>query len=101
MAACTVGDLHFPRKKRDRDRPVHIEKPSQSEIKDFYESINGASVKPAILKLVEPYAEPFIPKGASTSFPKPIAELYCSDFLCLPYHTLLKECQKAFDSISV
>ena len=48
--------------------------------------------KPAILKVVMPYAEALVPVTNTIKFPRPFSELYNPSMLTADYHDLLKEC---------
>lgn len=73
-----------------------ISKPTDEEMQLLFKNLNTAvsgDTKPAILSLVEPYSEKFIPKSSMDSFPKPLSLLYQSAYYELPYHKLLDVCQ--------
>ena len=78
-----------------------IPQPTAAEINTFYGILNSANKKPAILKIIQPYAESFIPKLSKAQFPKPITELYDPEALKMDYIELLTECERVFDLISV
>jgi hypothetical protein len=67
----------------------------------FYEKINKAEMKPAILKITLPYAEDFIPILSNNEFPIPIVELYNPEMLHVDYLQLLSECEKVFETIVI
>jgi len=78
-----------------------VPKPSKEEMDAFFVKINTAIKKPAILKVVEPYSEQFIPKVFSLSLPKSLAQLYDPDSLHMEYLPLLDLCEKVYESIKV
>lgn len=82
-------------------RKRQIPPPTEDEISAFYSTIDGAKKKPAILKLIQPYAEFFIPKLSKAEFPKPMTELYNTEALTMNYTELLAECERVFDLIAV
>ena len=57
--------------------------------------------KPAIFKLIEPYAQKFVPKLYLDAFPCPISDFYNCDALALEYVDLLKECETVFATIQI
>ena len=67
----------------------------------FFAQLDSAPKKPAILKIVEPYSEQFIPKLCNVALPKPLTELYDPDSLHLEYLSLLELCEERFQSIKV
>ena len=67
----------------------------------FYAQLNAAKRKPAILKIVEPYSEQFIPKLTTSIFPTLLTELYSPESLCMDYLPLLHLCEEKFKSIKV
>ena len=74
---------------------------SEDQQKDFYASLNLAKVKPAILKIVQPYAQAFVPTATLSTYPKPISDLYDPSTLQLNYRDLLAVCDKVYDSYEV
>ena len=60
-----------------------------------------AKTKPAILKIVQPYAQSFVPTAALSTYPRPISDLYDPSTLQLNYRDLLAECEKVYDSYKV
>ena len=82
----------MPLTKRSKINP-----PSQLELC----KISKAEVKPAILKIVEPYAEALIPRFSSSLLPHPMMELYMPDMLHKSYLPLLEKCKEKFKAIQV
>ena len=82
-------------------RRCHIKEPTESEMNSFYECLDGAKKKPAILKIIQPYANSFVPKVLSAELPKPISSFYNPDALKMDYIELLAECERLFNMISV
>lgn len=78
-----------------------IPEPSEEELATFYETLNGAKKKPAILKITPPYSKYFVPKLSQATFPQPITDLYNPSALEMDYMELLDECEKQFDLITV
>ena len=80
--------------------PRLLQTPEEDQ-KDFFKKLNTAKTKPAILKIVDPYFEQFIPKTLQPSFPKLLGELYNPSTLTLKYPKLMEECEKVFNSYKV
>lgn len=70
--------------------------PSNEEQEKFFATLNQASVTPAILRIMLPYAKDHAPKITLPSFPKPISELYDPATLMLTYPELLTECERVY-----
>ena len=62
----------------------------------FFAKLDSAPKKPAILKIVEPYSEQFIPKLCNVALPKPLTELYNPDSLHLEYLSFLDYVKRDF-----
>lgn len=67
----------------------------------FYEALNKADKKPAILRITKPYFKEYIPKLSQLDFPKPLADLYNPDALSMTYTELLRESEKVLADIKV
>lgn len=81
--------------------PASYSAASDDEKASCYDMISQSTKKPAILKIVMPYAEAFVPVLATQKFPISITELYDSETLLLSYPQLLKKCEEVFHSINV
>lgn len=75
--------------------------PSPAAMTAFFQEINMAEKKPAILKIVQPYAHEFIPKICCSTLPLPMTELYNPEALHMGYLSLIETCESAFQSITV
>lgn len=78
-----------------------VPEPTKEEMDRFYRDMNRAKKKPAILKIIQPYAQEFIPKMSQEQFPRPFGELYDPEALKMTYTKLLDECERVFKSIVV
>jgi len=67
----------------------------------FYQELNKANKKPAILKITKPYYKEYIPKSTLLEFPQPIVDLYNPDALSMTYTALLRESEKIVTDIKV
>lgn len=72
-----------------------------SEQQMFFKQINRAKNKPAILKIINPYADNFIPTPCLPSFPKPLTDLYNPAALQMEYLDLIHECEQLFLTLQV
>ncbi len=68
---------------------------------NFFRKIDKAQIKPALLRVVEPFAEDFIPRLSTDKLPKPLTDLYNPDALRMDYLKLLDSCESVFQSIKV
>ena len=69
-----VSDIKFTSKQPSSSTPpprksCQIVPPTESELHEFYETLNCSTQKPAILKITQPYSKQFIPLLAEDSFP--------------------------------
>ena len=89
------------RKQKEDDYMIVISPPSEQELEIFYEELNKANKKPAILKITKPYHKEYIPKATLSEFPMPTLDLYNPDALSMPYIELLAESEKQVKDIKV
>jgi len=66
-----------------------VDAPTSAEMTVLYHKLNGCSIKPVALSLIDPFAEQFI--SISRSIPK-VTDLYDSTNLDLQYPDLIKKC---------
>ena len=68
--------------------------PTDSEMEELLlEKLSLKGTKPAILSLVAPYSDKYVPKSSLDVFPKPLKCLQQPSYLQLPYHELLSMCE--------
>ena len=72
----------------------NIGPPDQSEVVSFFENLSKCGSKPAILSLVHPYSDNYVPKAVQPSFPRPLPELYDVKYLKYSYTELLAACEE-------
>ena len=113
MNPADVSDIDFRHNKRCSTdstnlikskcpRLKSIKKPRlKGEMNTFFDKLNKAKAKPAILRITMPYAKEFVPKQSSDNFPIPFYELYNPDKLSCDYVQLLRECEKVFKELKV
>ncbi len=69
-------------------------KPDNFEIDTFLKKLNESGKNPAILSIVSPYSDNYIPKVVQPNFPKPLQQLYNKESLKYDYLKLLAVCEK-------
>ena len=77
-----------------------VEEPSESELADFYQMLNSAKHKPAILKITPPYSREFIPQIVQNEL-LPLSHMHDPHALEMDYITLLATYEAAFNNIKV
>ena len=73
---------------------------STDQIKTFYERLHASRTKPAILSLVSPYSNEYVPKKPVLNLPNTLAQLYSEQLSNLSYSDLLKKADEVFKEIS-
>ena len=84
--------------KQCKSRP--ISKPSQTELDDFFSTLNNSIVKPGILHVLPKYANQFRPKSLNLS-EYVLTELYNHENTDLSNNKLLKLCRETFSKIKI
>ena len=75
--------------------------PSENEITNFYSMISQSNTKPAVLSLVAPFSDRYIPACFSEKFPKLMTEYYNEDAWRLPtFDELMQYCKTLQFNIS-
>ncbi len=64
--------------------------PSQEEVSVFFASLASTSKHPAILSLIEPYSDKYVPSSLHEALPMCLSELKKPDYLEYSYSQLLK-----------
>ena len=67
--------------------------PSETELNEFFISINKCSSKPAILSLIPDYADSYVPKSLSPELPDVLSNLYDKGLVNADYPILLKKAE--------
>ena len=67
--------------------------PTDLEMKLLFEKLNLAGTKPAILSLIPPYSDEYVPKSSGDILPKPLKSLHQPSYLQLEYNELLNICE--------
>ena len=76
------------------------ESPSKEELCQLFSALAESSSKPAILALVEPHCESYIPSSLSEGLPIILSTLYNSEFLSLNYSELLLKSSECVISVT-
>ncbi len=66
--------------------------PSCEEMDCFYERLSKSESKPAILSLINPYTDKYVPVSNSPDFPPPLTALSKPEYESLSYTDLLQVC---------
>ncbi len=77
-----------------------ISPPSCEEMKAFYNSLAAISSKPAILALIDPYSDNYIPKPLNEGLPIVLTDLYKQEYLQLNYSELLVKSSELVINVS-
>ena len=72
-------------------------RPTDGEMRELFEKLSLAGTKPAILSLIAPYSETYIPKSFLNVFPKPLKSLQQPSHLQLLYHEPLN----VYETVSI
>ena len=67
--------------------------PTDDEMGELFEKLSLTGTKQAILSLIAPYSDQYVPKSSLHVFPKPLKCLQQPSYLQLPYHELLSLCE--------
>lgn len=78
----------------------NIQPPTTEEWSTFLHSLSQCNTKPAILSLISPYSENYIPKATKPEFPQSMSCLYNSTLNKEGFHTILDKCRQVKLSIT-
>ena len=70
--------------------------PTDEEVDEFFESLGALSTKPAILSLIDPYSDNYVPKSMNEDLPMCLLNLLKPEYLKYSYGDLLqvaKQCK--------
>ena len=70
-----------------------IKLPTYDEMDCFYKCLSRSKSKPAILSLVEPYSDNYVPSSSLPGFPLPLTTLHKLEYESLSYTDLLEACE--------
>ena len=81
--------------------PHHVvQPPTDSEIDTFYQTLNSAKLKPAILRIIPEYADQFAPQHLALDLPV-LLPRYKAEYLNLDYVSLQSVCEEAAKDFQV
>ena len=79
----------------------NVPKPSDFELEDFFQKISKCGCKPAVLSLVNPFSDAYVPRDFNEEFPPLISDFVDTSCFNLPYDELLVKCREVKSSINV
>ena len=75
-----------------------ILKPSNDDIKSFYEELSKSKGKPVILSLIPNHNTSYIPIYEAGTLMRPLTDLHNPKAMSLSYPDLLQKCDDVFNS---
>ena len=78
-----------------------IPAPTQAELDACYAKLFSCDKKPAVLRVLDNYADQFIPLSRNPTYPKSLSYLYNPATLDMDYLQLLEECERVFADVKV
>ena len=66
----------------------------------LFKNLSTCCTKPAILSLIPPYSDNYVPKSAMDVFPKPLNELYNPEYIKIGFDELMDICNNFSISIT-
>ena len=79
----------------------NVPKPSDFELEDFFQKISKCGSKPAVLSLVNPFSDAYVPRDFNEEFSPLISDFVDTSCFNLPYDELLVKCREVKSSINV
>jgi len=67
--------------------------PTDTEMEQFFNNLSLCGTKPAVLSLVSPHSDVYVPKISLPTFPQPLTSLRNPDHCKLSYPDLLETCE--------
>ena len=99
-----LDECHNEASSTTSQRDKNVKEPSQEQlISLFFEELSLCGSKPAILSLVAPYDDNYMPKSLKENVPPMVKTLFNSNLLRLDQHSILNYCAgvaKCLESIS-
>lgn len=98
-----VKDIEFHKRIRDTTKPCSktIPRPSQEELSDFFLKLQSSSSKPAILSLVHPFSNSFVPKSLDPDLPCVLSTIFRPELIDESYHEILKASMGELERLTV
>ncbi|XP_046845617.1 uncharacterized protein LOC124439435 [Xenia sp. Carnegie-2017] len=85
----------------DKPRLQNKYKPSENQIKKFYQHLSDTKSNPAILSLISPFNEKFVPKRPAVNLHDPLNKLYSHQFACHEYEELISKSKEVMETIKI
>ena len=99
------GEIENPgeavRMSRKSKKVPNILPPSSQEVTIFFQSLHKSGTKPAILSLINEFADDYVPQSTSKQFPTVLSELYDENCLKMNKDELLNHCANIAERITV
>ena len=67
--------------------------PTSEEFNSFFKDINLSGVKPAVLSIIPPYCDGYIPKPLDPAYPKLLTDFYDDSFATKNFMNVLEHCR--------
>jgi len=74
--------------------------PTPDELKDFFATLRSSASQPAILSLVPPYSDDYVPKTSTTDFPPALDELYNKELHGKSFPEVIEHCRNVTISVT-
>ena len=71
----------------------YVPQPTDEEMSQLYEALNVAGTKPAILSLIDPYSDKYVPISSLSTYPKLLKSLQQPVYADMQFHELLAVCE--------
>ncbi|XP_022084544.1 uncharacterized protein LOC110975965 [Acanthaster planci] len=78
-----------------------IAPPTSDQLAVFHASLQQVSARPVVHRVMDAYAQEFIPPSATDKYPKALSSLHDPDSLDLTYPHFLQKCATVSDSIKI
>jgi len=66
---------------------------NDEELSQLFDAKSLSGTQPAILSIVEPFSDNFVPRFSQNTFPKPLTSLHDMTYMQSEYHELLEVCE--------
>ena len=90
-----------PSQKSSYKKEKVIPKPSKGELQSFFTNLSKCNSKPALLSIVQPFSDNYIPQQSAKELPPLLTELTDPSAFGLPFNELLQTCSKVKAKIKV
>ena len=111
----SVSDIDFrtPKQKRKSSqafgsnttpapkKSLMIQKPTESELTEYYLKLSKTKHKPVLLSLVDGFNDNFVPLYIKGILPQPLTALYNQIYQEMPFLEILKACEALYDTVTI